>query len=560
MVGPAVQKPPVSDSRSRGRAVAAGHHRYWRPGAKNGYVPSPLRRSATGFVPTRVEFAVFVSGVASMGLEIVAGRQLAPRFGSSVFTWGSVIGVFLAALALGYWIAGRTAKGRASRGALAAVTVGAALYVGFLLVLADPFLGYVEGLGLPPRFAPILPITFLFGPPTVLLGFISPYAAELVEAESTGDASGRVYAVGTAGSILGAFATTFLLVPALGVAGIEFAFGLLLVGTALVVAPRNSVYTGAAVFVGLALVAGFYASGVGISVGGDTVYQTQTQYQQLEVVDDGNTRTLYLDGVPHSAMYLDQPDEYVFEYTRYFHLSMLAVEDPEEVDRVLFVGGGGFSGPKRFVSEYDATVDVVEIDPAVVDAAEQYFGVRESDRLRIHTTDGREFLERTNHTYDVVVLDAYRADRVPYHLTTAEFMDQIHGRLDEDGVVVANIISAREGPQSQFYRAQYRTMDRVFANAYSFPTSGTSALQNIELVATKSDRRLTESQFRERNRERDIGIDLSREIGHYQGSVVVGDAPLLRDDYAPVDSLLASQVDTEYVVERTDGNATRAEG
>ena len=520
-------------------------------------MPSTPQQSAARLVPTHVEFAVFVSGVASMGLEIVAGRQLAPEFGSSVFTWGSVIGIFLAALTLGYWIAGRrAAAGRASTGALAAVLVGAALYVAFLLVLAEPFLAYVDGLPVPQRFAPILPVTVLFGPPTVLLGFVSPYAAELVDAESTGDASGRVYALGTAGSILGAFATTFLLVPALGVVGIELAYGLLLVGTALVVAPRDSVQTGAAVLVGVALVGAFALGGVGASVGGETLYETDTAYQHLAVVDSGDTRTLYLDGVPHSAMYVDRPDRYVFEYTRYFHLSMLAVEDPEAVDRVLFVGGGGFSGPKRFLAEYDVTVDVVEIDPAVVDAAETYLGVRESDRLNVHTMDGREYLAETNHTYDVVILDAYRADRVPFHLTTVEFMDLVSSRLDEDGVVVANVISAREGPQSQFYRAQYRTMDRAFPNVYSFPTSEAGSLQNIELVAAKSPRTLSEAAFRERNRQRDIGIDLSDEIGHYRGSVRAGDAPLLRDDHAPVDSLLASQVDMQYVAERTDGNTT----
>ncbi len=523
-----------------------------------GHVPS-TSRSASRLVPTRVEFAVFVSGVASMGLEIVAGRQLAPTFGSSVYTWGSVIGVFLAALTLGYWIAGRRAKNHASRGALAAVLVGATLYVAFLLVLAEPFLAYVESFGLPPRFAPVLPITALFGPPTVLLGFISPYAAELVDAEGTGDASGRVYALGTAGSILGAFATTFLFVPSFGVFGIEFAFGLLMLGTAVVVMPRGSTYmSGAVVVVLLVLAGGFHASGVAVSVGGDTVYETQTQYQQLEVVDRGETRTLYLDGVPHSAMYLTRPAEYVFEYTRYFHLPMLVVDDPAEVDRVLFVGGGGFSGPKRFAAEYDATVDVVEIDPEVVDAAKTHFDVEESDDLRIHTMDGREYLERTNHSYDVVVLDAYRADRVPYHLTTVEFMRLVRDRMGADGVVVANVISAREGPESEFYRAQYRTMDRAFENVYSFPTSDSGSLQNIELVASKRAQTLTAADFRRRNDAREIGIDLADEIDFYRGSVRVDDAPLLRDDYAPVDSLLARQVDMEYVVERTDGNVTRA--
>jgi len=521
-------------------------------------VPS-LRQTAAGLVPSRVESAVFVSGIASMGLEIVAGRQLAPDFGSSVYTWGSVIGVFLAALAVGYWVAGRRASRRASRNALAVALLGAALYVALLLVMAEPLLAAISDLALPPRLAPVVPITILFGPPTVLLGFISPYGAELVEARSTGDASGRVYALGTAGSIIGAFATTFLLVPTVGITGIEFLYGLLLLGTALVVAPRGTTATwGAIVLVTVVLVGAYAASGVGVSVGGELVYETQTPHQQLQVVDDGNVRTLYLDGVPHSASYRHQPDEYVFEYTRYFHLAMLATQ--EDVDSVLFVGGGGFSGPKRFRSEYDVTVDVVEIDPEVVDTAKRYFGVTESQSLRIHTMDGRRYLQGTNRSYDVIVLDAYRADRVPYQLTTVEFMRLVRDRLDEDGVVVANVISAREGPESAFYRAQYRTIDQVFGQVYSFPTSDSGSLQNIELVATVHDERLSQAQFRARNDQRDIGIDLAEEIGFYRGSVPVGDAPVLRDGFAPVDSLLAKQVDMQYVVERTDGNTTSASG
>jgi spermidine synthase len=516
--------------------------------------------SVSRYVPGRVELAVFVSGVASMGLEIVAGRQLAPTFGSSVYTWGSVIGVFLAALTLGYWVAGRRAARNASRNALAVVLVGATIYVAILVVMGDPLLASVDGLDLPPRLAPILPITILFGPPTVLLGFISPYGAELVESESTGDASGRVYALGTAGSIVGAFATTFFLVPSLGVVEMELLYGLILLGTAVAVVPLAARPTWGAILIGGALLAGaglVTAGGVGPGLGpisgDDVVYETGTQYQQLEVVDEGSVRTLYLDDVPHSAMYRDDPDSYVFEYTRYFHLSMLAADD---VDRVLFVGGGGFSGPKRFLSEYDVTVDVVEIDPEVVRTAREYFGVEDSPRLNVHTMDGREFLESTNRTYDVIVLDAYRSDQVPFQLTTAEFMQTVSNRLDADGVVVANVISAREGPESAFYRAQYRTIDRVFPQVYSFPTSRTGALQNIELVATKDDGVLTEAEFDRRNREREIGIDLSAEIDFYQRDVAVGDAPLLRDDFAPVDSLLARQIDTRYVIERAGGENT----
>ncbi|MEF8854992.1 MAG: fused MFS/spermidine synthase, partial [Haloarculaceae archaeon] len=111
-----------------------------------------------------------VSGVASMGLEIVAGRLVAATFGSSVFVWGSVIGVFLAALAIGYWIAGRRAGTHASRTTLSASLLFAAAYVAILVVAGEAVVAAVADVGLPARFAPLLPVTLLFGPPTVLLG------------------------------------------------------------------------------------------------------------------------------------------------------------------------------------------------------------------------------------------------------------------------------------------------------------------------------------------------------------------------------------------------------
>jgi spermidine synthase len=510
----------------------------------------------TVYVPSRVEVAVFASGVGSMGLEILAGRLLAPTFGSSVFTWGSVIGVFLAALSVGYWVAGRRAAGQASPGALAGLLLGAAVYVAVVIVVGEPLIGTLAALPLPARFEPLVPVTVLFGPPTFFLGFISPYAAELVDARSIGDASGRVYALGTAGSIVGAFGATFLLVPALGVAGVELVCGLVLVGAAALLAPASSGSgsTRAWAVVTVGLLVGAYAFVVVGPFGGAVIYETETQYQQLRVSEQGDVRTLYLDGTPHSAMDVDDPDRYVFEYTRYFHLPLLMRDDPE-IDRVLFVGGGGFSGPKRFLREYDATVDVVEIDPTVVDTARRYFEVPDSPRLNVHTMDGRRYLRETDRTYDLIVLDAYRADRVPYHLTTAEFMRLTSDRLDDDGVLLANLISSTDGADSTFYRAEYRTMQRVFPQVYSFPTAQTAALQNIELVATTDRTRLTRGDLRERNRARDIGIDLSTEISNYRADVPVGDAPLLRDGNAPVDSLLADQVDSRYVIARSNETA-----
>ncbi|WP_142859275.1 spermidine synthase [Salinigranum halophilum] len=508
---------------------------------------------------SRPELAVLVSGIASMGLEILAGRMLAPQFGSSIYTWGGIIGVFLAALSYGYHRGGQRAKTEASNDTMARLFLLTAVYVAVLVFAGDILLRMTSGFPLPSRFASLPAITLLFGPPTYFLGFISPYAAQLSEKEGLGEASGHVYALGTVGSIVGAFATTYLLIPSLSIERIGLVFGLLSVGTALVLfrprLDRERVFS--VVAVTAMLVAAVGSGAVGVAVEGRVVYQTQTPYQELEVIDVDDRRTLYLDGRPHSAMDLDDPSRHVFDYTTYFHLPLLFADDEAEIDRVLFIGGGGFTGPKRFAEEYNVTVDVAEIDPVVIDVAKRYFGVSESPQLRIHNVGGRQYLRETDHTYDLIVLDAYRKDKVPFELTTVEFMRLARDRLSADGMLFANVISAPSGPASKFYRAQYKTMAQVYPQVYSFPTVDGVNVQNIELVATKNATVVTEAQLRTRNTQRAIGVDLSRELRTYRRTEETGDVPVLRDDKAPVDDLLDPMVGQRYVVgEADEANAT----
>jgi spermidine synthase len=507
---------------------------------------------------SKPEVAVFASGVASMGLEILAGRIIAPQFGSSIYTWGSIIGVFLTALSYGYYRGGKQAASEATNGRMARVFLLTAAYVAVLIVLGDFLVRGLATLPLPSRFASLPVITVLFGPPTYLLGYVSPYAAELSQKEGLGEASGHVYALGTIGSIVGAFATTFVLIPSLGVDEIAFAFGLLSVGTAVVLLrpgwTRSNVAVTALLL--LVLVAALAGPAVGLSVEGVVVYETQTPYQELQVVDRGDTRVLFLDGQKHSAMDLEEPNRHVFDYTRYFHLTLLFAE--EDVDRVLFVGGGGFTGPKRFANDYDATVDVVEIDPDVISVAKRYFRLEESEQLNVINGDGRQYLRETNRTYDVIVMDAYKKDKVPFQLTTQEFMQLASDRMDEDGVLLTNIISAPSGPASKFYRSEHKTIDSVFGSVYSFPTVGGAVVQNVEVIATKSDTRVSEETLLARNDRRDIGIDLASEIGNYRDPPATTNVPVLTDDYAPVDSLLDPMVGQQYVIQETNDsvNAT----
>ncbi|GAB3676512.1 hypothetical protein GCM10028856_34730 [Halopiger thermotolerans] len=493
-----------------------------------------------------------------MGIEILALPIVAPQYGSHIYTVGGILTVCLAALSLGYWQGGKRAASATLR-EMSWILLGTAVYMGVVIYANDLLVVGTSTLALPARYAALPSVIVLFGPPTYLLGFISPYAAELSAKEGTGEASGHVYALGTIGSIVGSGATTFVLIPLLTIGQIGLLFGLMLVATALAIEapslPRKP--TAASVVVAALLVVAAGGGPIALDYRGDVVYETTTAYQQqLEVVDDGDVRTMYLDDARHSAMDLEDPDRHVFTYTKYFHLPMLMADDPDEIDRVLFIGGGGYTGPQDFEERYNVTVDVVEIDPTVTAAAKEYFGLEESENLTVHTGDGRQYLERTNETYDLIVLDAYKKDQVPFHLTTAEFMELASDRLSEDGMLYANVISAPSGSAGAFYRAQYRTMDEVFPEVYSFRTSERDAIQNIEVVATKNGTELSTAELQRRNDARDLGVDLSGAIANRMAEPDTDDAPVLRDDRGGVNGLLDPMLGQRYVVEETAGNGT----
>ncbi|WP_071932470.1 spermidine synthase [Halodesulfurarchaeum formicicum] len=502
--------------------------------------------------------AVLVSGVASMGLEILAGRMIAPEFGSSIYTWGSIIGVFLTALSLGYARGGRRAQTVASVTSLRTLLLWSTVYVAFLIFAGDFLIRQTATLPIPARFGSLVPVTLLFGPPTYLLGFISPYAAELSRTESTGAASGRVYALGTIGSIVGAFGTTFLLIPAFSIEVIGLIFGgMTLVTAAALAFPSPSNREVIRVLLVTALLLGaVLAPPFGVAMAGETVYETQTAHQQLRVADQDGVRTLYLDGVSHSAMDLEDPDRHVFTYTRYFHLPFLYTDSVDDVENVLFIGGGGFTGPKIFAQKYDVNVDVVEIDPGVVQAARDYFDLETGPDLSVHTMDGRQYLRETDTEYDLIVLDAYKRDTVPFHLTTTEFFDLTTQRLSADGVLLANIISAPSGSGSAFFRAEYRTMETVFPTVTAFRTAQPGVVQNVEIVATKQSSSLSTAELRERAATRPIGYELDDAIDRQVESVRTTDVPVLRDDDAPVDSLLDPMVGQRYVIETGERTTT----
>src|SRR3954454_24547226 len=137
-----------------------------------------------------VAVAVFLSGAVLLGLEITASRVLAPTFGSSLFVWGSLIGIVLTGLAIGYWGGGVVADRLPTPYLLVSILTLGAVLVALIPVVDDTVLRWIVDWDPGPRLDPLLAAAILFGPVSVVLASASPIAVRLV-AGSLGGARGR---------------------------------------------------------------------------------------------------------------------------------------------------------------------------------------------------------------------------------------------------------------------------------------------------------------------------------------------------------------------------------
>jgi len=168
----------------------------------------------------------------------------------------------------------------------------------------------------------------------------------------------------------------------------------------------------------------------------------------------------------------------------------------------------------------------------------------------VEVDDGRRFLQRhAGERYDVIMVDAFYSDGVPFHLTTLEFVELLRDRLTPGGVIATNVIGAITGGSSQITRALWRTYGVVFPTVELHPVyegpgdRRPDDIRNIILVATEraapTPQRLVESWNETRAARAPTAPDLAKAIrDRWQRDVPTGDVPLLTDGYAPTDALL----------------------
>jgi spermidine synthase len=227
------------------------------------------------------------------------------------------------------------------------------------------------------------------------------------------------------------------------------------------------------------------------------VFSAPSPYGRVLVIDDGSLRILRLgsiDSLDQSYLDLRDPDAVPMEYVRYAALGLAYVPAPKHV-LMIGLGGGTFSNlVHRAV--LGADIDVVEINPVVVEAAKRYFGVAEDERYEIHIADGAAYVRASGQHYDLMLVDAYSASGIPHHLTTPGFLTQLRQHLDARGVLIANIAVVGEPALSLV-----ATIGRLFPHVACVPCPESGNLlvfgSSAPLAATELVRQRAERMDRE---------------------------------------------------------------
>lgn len=186
-------------------------------------------------IPNQIIYIMaFTAGFSIMAVELVAGKLMAPYFGSSVYVWGSIISIFMLALSFGYLIGGKLSTKNPSIKKYSGIFGVAGLTVCLVPSSYETIFSFASSIN-DPRYGSLLGALILFTPLSIALGAISPYSIRLLTEsnESSGSTAGKLYFVSTMGSALGTIATSFYLVLIFDINTIIYGVGFLLIALAL---------------------------------------------------------------------------------------------------------------------------------------------------------------------------------------------------------------------------------------------------------------------------------------------------------------------------------------
>uniref|UniRef100_UPI0040251939 spermidine synthase n=1 Tax=Fusicatenibacter saccharivorans TaxID=1150298 RepID=UPI0040251939 len=423
------------------------------------------------------------------------------------------------------------------------------IFAGILLALSIVYF-VMEKAGKKKVIASVLIFAFvacmvIFVFPLFLLGTVTPSLVKysVSNLDDNGKTVGTLGAFNTIGSIIGTFVPTFVTIPAVGTSITFLIFAGILLALSIVYfvmekAGKKKVIASVLIFA--------FCCGTGYSDSfvfweNNLTYEGESVYNYLQVYENDERVALstnVLFGV--QSVYMKQ-DELTGMYYDYAMAAPLMLKDkPTDQMDVLILGMGTGTYATQCKKYFgNMNIEGVEIDEKITDLSRKYFSL--SEDIPVTTYDGRAFLNASQKTYDVIMVDAYQDITIPFQMSSKEFFELVKSHLKDDGVMVVNMNmrGMKEGNINQYLSD---TIGSVFDTAVTVDVAGSS---NRELFAsddpdivknlTKHTGELTNVNLK--NMMQEVTSNLTEyQKGNY----------ILTDDQAPVE-LLGMQVIDELI-------------
>jgi predicted membrane-bound spermidine synthase len=428
-----------------------------------------------------ISFTVFIAGMTTLAAEFGASRLLQMRFGSVNIVWAVIIGLILVYFAVGYAIGGKQADRSPFPQTMFNFLAWGGLLLGVVPILAQPILlvsaSAMENLNLGVVAAAFLGTLALFSLPVTLLAMTTPFAIRITlkNKEQAGDVAGKLYALSTVGSVLGAFLPTLLLFPLVGTSRTILFSGLLVlivaIGGLWISGEKKKSLWFSIAAISLLVFALFGDFHVKDSPG--QVYETESQYNYIQVQEiNGFTQLRLNDGQGVHSIYHPEQLFYngpweLFLVGPFFNPDY----NPENLDHYAIIGlAAGTSARQAYAVYPSVDIDGFEIDSEIVRVGREYFAMDIPD-LNVYVEDGRWGLEHSTRIYDLIAVDAYRPPYIPPHMTTVEFFQIAYDHLTKKGVLVINV--GRAPGNRDLINGLSTTMATIFPSIHIMDIPGT---------------------------------------------------------------------------------------
>lgn len=427
---------------------------------------------------------LFLEGLASAGLQMIAIRQSVPFVGSSVLSTSIVISVFLAALALGYYWGGQQKNERFNQKLVKNVLFSLVLFgIGLSYPFVSAFYLSLAGVSIGIQYLEN-PLTHLFifcvlimAPLVFCLAQTVPLLLNTANEEtSKSEATGNATALSTVGNVLGCLLTSLVLMYFVGIGYSIFINCAILAACLIWLLDWKSKASYSAITFALSCLIITFFINVKVS---EEIFEATTPYSNIQVSELVDGKRLIINR--SNASFISTDGSRGWEYIEIMKRAIFS--EPVINKEILVLGSGGFTLSAE--GSHGANFTYLDIDPKLKTVAENSF-LKSKIKGEFIAQDARAYLLTSEKRWDIIVIDLYsNGSTIPAHTSTLEFFQLVSESLRPTGKAVLNIV-ANPHMNDRYSANMDMTIRAALSRCITDITSYENALVNIVYFCSPS--------------------------------------------------------------------------